>query len=99
MVDLGIPPGFDLFREDFEEYQEKSAGQKSGRLRKFNQTATEAILYFDSLAPGEKVVLHYRLRAKYPLRARTFSSHVYEYYNPDVGSVARPIQLQIESRR
>lgn len=98
MVDLGIPPGFELLREDFGEYQEKSAGQKSGRLEKFSQTATEAILYFDSLAPGEKVVLPYRLRAKYPLRARTFSSRVYEYYNPDLGSVARPIQLQITPR-
>jgi uncharacterized protein YfaS (alpha-2-macroglobulin family) len=98
MVDLGIPPGFDLLSEDLQEYLEKSAGQKSGRLQKFSQTATQAILYFDSFAPGEKITLRYRLRAKYPIRARTFSSRVYEYYDPDVHSVARPTQLEIAKR-
>ena len=98
MVDLGIPPGFDLLSEDLQEYMEKSAGRKSGRLQKFSQTATQAILYFDSFAPSEKITLRYRLRAKYPIRARTFSSRVYEYYDPDVHSVARPTQLEIAKR-
>jgi alpha-2-macroglobulin-like protein len=95
MVDLGIPPGFDLLSEDLQAYQEKSAGQKSGRLEKFSQTATQAILYFDSFAPGATVTLHYRLRAKYPIRARTFQSRVYEYYDPAVNSIARPVELVV----
>jgi hypothetical protein len=98
MVDLGIPPGFDLLSEDLQEYQEKSAGQKSGRLQKFSLTATQAILYLDSFAPGETVTLRFRLRAKYPIHARTFSSRVYEYYDPDVNSIARPVQLEIRKR-
>ena len=98
MVDLGIPPGFDLLSEDLKEYQEKTTGQKVGRLEKFNLTATEAILYFDSFAPGETVSLRFRLRAKYPIRARTFQSRVYEYYDPEVSSVARPIQLEVRKR-
>ena len=52
MVDLGIPPGFDLLSEDLQDYQEKSAGRKSGRLEKFSQTATQAILYFDASLPA-----------------------------------------------
>lgn len=99
MVDLGIPPGFDLLSEDFEDFLEKSAGQKSGRLQKFSLTATQAILYFDSFAPGETVTLRFRLRAKYPIRAKTFSSRVYEYYDPEVKSVARPVQLEIRRRQ
>src|SRR5271157_2239833 len=98
MVDLGIPPGFDLLSEDLQDYQEKSAGQRSGRLQRFSLTATQAILYFDSFAPGETVTLPFRLRAKFPIRARTFSSRVYEYYDPDVSSVARPVQLEIQKR-
>ena len=98
MVDLGIPPGFDLFSEDLQAYHEKSAGQKSGRLEKFSLTATQAILYFDAVAPGDTVTLHFRLRAKYPIRARTFQSRVYEYYNPEVNSVARPVQLEVRKR-
>ena len=98
MVDLGIPPGFDLLSEDLQAYQEKSATQKSGRLEKFSLTATQAILYFDSFAPGDTVNLRFRLRAKYPIRARTFQSRVYEYYDPDVSSVARPVQLEVRGR-
>ena len=96
MVDLGIPPGFDLLSEDLQAYQEKSAGQKSGKLEKFNLTATQAILYFDSIAPHDTVTFRFRLRAKYPIRARTFVSRVYEYYDPDVSAVARPVQLEVK---
>ena len=98
MVDLGIPPGFDLLSEDLQAYQEKSAGRKSGRLEKFSLTATQAILYFNSIAPGDTVKLKFRLRAKYPIRARTFPSRAYEYYDPDVNSVARPVQLEVAKR-
>jgi hypothetical protein len=95
MIDLGIPPGFDLLSEDLQDYKEKSADRKSGRLEKFNMTATQAILYFDSIAPGDTVTLRYRLRAKFPVRARTFQSQVYEYYAPEVKSIARPVQLEV----
>jgi uncharacterized protein YfaS (alpha-2-macroglobulin family) len=98
MVDLGIPPGFDLLSEDLQSYIEKTASQKSGRLEKFSLTATQAILYFNSIGPGDAVTLHFRLRAKYPIRARTFQSRVYEYYDPDVSSVARPVQLEVRQR-
>ena len=98
MVDLGIPPGFDLLSEDLQAYHEKSAGQKSGRLEKFSLTATQAILYFDSFASDDTVTLKFRLRAKYPIRARTFRSRVYEYYDPEVSSVARPVQMDVRRR-
>src|SRR5260370_30789545 len=98
MVDLGIPPGFDLLTEDLQAYQEKSAARKSGRLEKFSMTATQAILYFDSIGAGETVKLSFRLRAKYPIRARTFQSRVYEYYDPEVSSVARPAQFHVRKK-
>ena len=98
MVDLGIPPGFELLSEDLDTYREKSANLKSGRLEKFSLTATQAILYFDSIAPNGKFALSFRLRAKYPIRARTFASRVYEYYAPDVSSLAPPVQLEVRKR-
>ena len=98
MVDLGIPPGFDLLTEDLQEFQEKSAHRKGGRLEKFNLTATQAILYFDSIGAGDTIKLQFRLRAKYPIRARTFQSRAYEYYDPEVNSVARPVQLEVRKR-
>jgi len=98
MVDLGIPPGFDLLSEDLQAFEERSADRQSGRLEKFNLTATQAILYFDSIAAGDTLTLRYRLRAKYPIRARTFQSRVYEYYDPSVSSVAAPVTLEVRKR-
>ena len=98
MVDLGIPPGFDLLSEDLQDYQEQSSSRKSGHLSKFSLTATQAILYFDSLAAGDTVTVRFRLRAKYPIRARTFKSRVYEYYDPEISAVARPVQLEVHKR-
>ncbi|MFN7994785.1 MAG: MG2 domain-containing protein [Bryobacteraceae bacterium] len=98
MIDLGIPPGFDLLSEDLQAYQEKTAGHPGGRLQKFSLTGTQAILYFDSIPAGEAIRIQYRLRAKYPIRARTFLSRVYEYYDPQVSSTARPVQLEVTHR-
>lgn len=98
MVDLGIPPGFELLSEDLQSMQEKTAGRKGGRLEKFSLTATQAILYFDSIDARETVTVRYRLRAKYPIRARTFQSRVYEYYDPAVNSVAKPALMEVHKR-
>jgi hypothetical protein len=98
MVDLGIPPGFELLSEDLDAYRTNSARRKNGRLEKYSLTATHAILYFDSLAPHDGIALSFRLRAKYPIRARTFASRVYEYYAPEVGSLARPVSLEVRKR-
>ena len=57
-----------------------------------------ADVVFDSFAPGETVTLKYRLRAKYPIRAHTFSSRVYEYYDPQISSLAKPIPLEVRKR-
>jgi hypothetical protein len=98
MVDLGIPPGFDLLSEDLQDFQEKTAGKATGKLEKFSLTATQAILYFNGLGPHETVELHFRLRAKYPIRAKTFESRVYEYYDPAVTASAHPVQLEVSKR-
>jgi hypothetical protein len=95
MVDLGIPPGFDLLSEDLQSIEEKTASQQSGRLEKFSMTATQAILYFNAVAPNQKTTITFRLRAKYPIRAHSFESRVYEYYDPDVNATARPAELEI----
>jgi alpha-2-macroglobulin-like protein len=98
MVDLGIPPGFELQSEDLQAMVEKTATAKSGRLEKFSMTATQAILYFDSIAPRDSFEVRFRLRAKYPIRANGFVSRVYEYYAPEVHAMAKPAQFEVISR-
>jgi uncharacterized protein YfaS (alpha-2-macroglobulin family) len=98
MVDLGIPPGFELLSEDLQSMLERTANTKSGRLEKFNLTATQAILYFDSIAPHDSFEVRFRLRAKYPIRAQGFVSRVYEYYDPNVSATAKPEQFDVRGR-
>ena len=98
MVDLGIPPGFELLSEDLQQMVEKTASGKSGRLEKFNMTATQAILYFDSIAPRDSFEVRYRLRAKYPIHAEGFASRVYQYYDPNVNATAKPVQFEVSGR-
>ncbi len=95
MVDLGIPPGFELLSEDLQNMVKKTADAKSGRLEKFSMTATQAILYFDSIAPHDSFEVRYRLQAKYPIRAQGFASRVYEYYDPNLSASAKPAQFEV----
>jgi uncharacterized protein YfaS (alpha-2-macroglobulin family) len=98
MVDLGIPPGFELLSEDLQKMMVKTASAKSGRLEKFNMTATQAILYFDSIAPRDSFEVRYRLRAKYPIHAQGFASRAYEYYDPNVSATAKPVRFEVSGR-
>jgi uncharacterized protein YfaS (alpha-2-macroglobulin family) len=98
MVDLGIPPGFDLLSEDLQDMVQKTANEKSGRLEKFSMTATQAILYFDSIAPHDSFEIHFRLQAKYPIRAQGFPSRVYEYYDPNVSATTLPAQFVVSGK-
>jgi len=98
MVDLGIPPGFELLSEDLQKMVEKTARAKSGRLEKFSMTATQAILYFDSIAPRDSFEVRYRLRAKYPIHAQAFASRVYEYYDPNINATATPVHFEVSAR-
>jgi uncharacterized protein YfaS (alpha-2-macroglobulin family) len=98
MIDLGIPPGFELLSEDLQTLQEATEHQASGKLEKFSLTATQAILYLNALTPSQAITVKFRLRAKYPIRAKTFRSRAYEYYDPEVSTSAVPTQLEVVQR-
>ena len=90
IVDLGLPPGFDLLTEDLNRMVE------DGKIEKFSLAGRQIIVYMDQLSGGGTEVIRYRLRAKYPLKAKTLKSTVYEYYNPDIKDVASPQEIVVE---
>jgi uncharacterized protein YfaS (alpha-2-macroglobulin family) len=98
MVDLGIPPGFEPSSEDFESLVDSSRGKSGGKLEKYTLTARQVILYFDGLSPNQQIEFTYKLRAKFPLRAQTFSSRVYEYYNPEVENKTAPVEFTVQAK-
>jgi hypothetical protein len=98
MVDLGIPPGFEPSGEDFAALVDSSRDKNGGRLEKYTITAKQVILYFDGLNSRQRVEFSFKLRAKFPVRARTFSSRVYEYYNPTVEDKTKPVEMTVVAK-
>ncbi len=89
VVDLGIPPGFSVEAEDLANLVE------SGTIAKYKLTGRQIIVYLEELKANQVVKLAYRLRAKFPIKAKTPQSRVYEYYNPDNQATAAPEDLEV----
>ncbi|HEY3282142.1 MAG TPA: hypothetical protein VGN26_07700, partial [Armatimonadota bacterium] len=90
VVDLGIPPGFDLNTEDFENLV------KAGTIQKYTVTGRQVIVYLAKVEASHPLDWTYRLTAKYPLTAQTPESRAYTYYNPEVQSTSKPQQIVVK---
>lgn len=84
IVDLGIPPGFEVQVADLEKLVEDKT------IQKYEITGRQIIVYFERIDGNGVIEFEYGLRAKFPLRAQTPSSRVYEYYNPETEGTATP---------
>ncbi len=89
IVDLGNPPGFEVQPGDLEEL----VGSK--KIEKFSLAGRQVIVYIDKIKPGETLTFEYRLRAKFPLKAKTPKSAAYEYYTPNVCSESKPVEMVV----
>lgn len=90
MVDLGIPPGFDLMTADLD------ALRDAGVFRRHEHTERQLLLYFDVVRPERPLTFQYRLVARDPIRAQAPRSRIYSYYNADVGADAEPIEFEVQ---
>lgn len=88
IVDLGIPPGFDVDSTAFESLLQRE------QIEKFEITGNEVILYLRELSNTKPFKFDYALRARYPLRVQTSSSSVYEYYQPQNRAGSKPVTLK-----
>ncbi|GAK60197.1 alpha-2-macroglobulin [Candidatus Vecturithrix granuli] len=89
IVDLGLPPGFEVMAGDLAEL----VGDET--ITKFNLTGRQIIVYLDHVDQKQPVEFSYRLKAKFPVKAKTPVSTVYEYYNPDVKNEALPQEITV----
>jgi uncharacterized protein YfaS (alpha-2-macroglobulin family) len=87
LVDLGIPPGFTPVTADLD------ALVKAGRIERYELTGRQIILYLTQVRSDEQLTFAYRLQAKYPIRAQTPASQVFDYYAPDQGDVEAPQRI------
>ena len=90
IVDLGVPPGFDVQAADLEQLVVDRT------IEKYELTGRQIIVYFEEIAGNGVIEFAYELRARFPLRAQSPSSRVYQYYNPEIEGTASPQALLVE---
>ncbi|MCL4180888.1 MAG: hypothetical protein KJ072_24460 [Verrucomicrobia bacterium] len=88
VIDVGVPPGFDVVTEDLEQLV-------GNRFQKYQLAGRQVIFYLEELRHDTPVEFDYRLLAKYPVRAQTPESTVYEYYTPEIRAVTEPQELVV----
>jgi hypothetical protein len=90
IVDLGIPPGFDVNTEDFDNLV------KAKTIQKYSLTGRQVIVYLNRVDASTPIEMKYRLKAKYPLKAQTPESKAYAYYNPEIQDTAKPQEIVVK---
>jgi uncharacterized protein YfaS (alpha-2-macroglobulin family) len=92
IVDLGVPPGFNVLTEDLDELIAQSASLKT-HIKRYEMTGRSVILYLENMTGT--IRFNYRMKARLAVKAQTPASTVYDYYNPEVRSVQQPVQVVV----
>lgn len=90
IADLGIPPGFSVETSDLDELVSKRV------IDKYSLTGRQITIYLGKVTKNTDYTFSYRLKAKYPIRAKASSSMVYEYYSPDKKGSSKPIEFYVQ---
>ena len=89
IVDLGIPPGFQVVPDAFEDLKNRQV------IERYSMTGRQIILYFRAIPSGKPVSFKYQLRAKFPVKAKAPRSVVYQYYEPELRDESPPVELTV----
>jgi uncharacterized protein YfaS (alpha-2-macroglobulin family) len=92
LVEVGLPPGFEVVTEDLEALMAQSADQKT-QIKRYELAGRALRLYLENLQ--STVRFNYRLRARLVVRAQTGSAMAYDYYNPTVRDVQPPTLIEV----
>jgi uncharacterized protein YfaS (alpha-2-macroglobulin family) len=91
IVDLAVPPGFELQGEDL-------AALVGKGIARFEPAARQIIIYVDRVEPGAPLSFSFRLKATMMVKAVNGESAVYPYYNPEKRDAARPVVFRTARR-
>jgi hypothetical protein len=89
LIDLGVPPGFNVVAEDLGQLVEM------GTIARYELTGRQIIIYLEDFAYEEPLSFSYRLQARFPMRAQTPPSSAYDYYNPGDVTVRAPLEVTV----
>lgn len=89
IVDLGIPPGFEVQTEDLDKMVQNKV------ITKYSIAARQIILYFDKIKGKDTVEFTYKVKAKISIKAQSGKSKIYKYYEPEVNDTAEPVEIKV----
>jgi uncharacterized protein YfaS (alpha-2-macroglobulin family) len=89
LIDLGVPPGFTVLTEDL------SKLVAEGLIARYELTGRQIIIYLEDFSFETPLYFSYRLRARFPMRAQTPPSMVYDYYNPGSLAMRAPLVVSV----
>jgi uncharacterized protein YfaS (alpha-2-macroglobulin family) len=89
LIDLGLPPGFNVMTEDLSRLVEL------GVIARYELTGRQIIIYLEDFSSEQPLNFSYRLRARFPMRAQTPPSSAYDYYNPTEQTTEAPLQVVV----
>ncbi len=91
MVDLGVPPGFDVAMGDFDVY----VNDADNPVSRVERAGRQLTVYLYGLDGGEELVLEHHLQATMPMEANTPASAVWLYYDDSVRTEEEPVLLTV----
>jgi uncharacterized protein YfaS (alpha-2-macroglobulin family) len=91
IADLGVAPGFTPLTEDLDALVAEKI------IQRYETTGRQIIVYLDKVTPGKAVRFSYRLKAKFPVRAKVPASRAYDYYNPNVQGRVRATEVVVRA--
>ncbi len=89
LIDLGVPPGFNVLTEDLSRLVEQ------GLIARYELTGRQVIIYLEDFSSDRPLRFNYRLRARFPMRAQSPPSTAYDYYNPDRQTTEAPLLVTV----
>lgn len=89
LIDLGLPPGFTVLTEDLSRLVEQRV------IARYELTGRQIIIYLEDFSSEKPLRFDYRLRARFPMRAQTPPSSVYDYYNPADLTLRAPLEVVV----
>ncbi|TVQ98980.1 MAG: hypothetical protein EA398_12750 [Deltaproteobacteria bacterium] len=92
MLDLGIPPGFDVLTGDFRPLID----DPSIPITRTERRGRQLTVYVYGLDPGSTLTFDYRMQATLAVRATAPSSAVWLYYQPDARAEAVPVEFDVQ---
>jgi alpha-2-macroglobulin-like protein len=89
MVDLPVPPGFQLVSDGLEKLVQQKV------IEKIEVKAGQLLVYLRELRPERPITLGYQLRATMPLAVSVNGGTVYEYYDPAKRSSSPNVTVEV----